>query len=143
MQGFLLGKYLASDDYAVEIVRVQIVAEAILIGEFYRAPTGDINRRRSDIPLPITFTGRDIPGKNEVRQSRERNVMRPADTRFEHSPAPNRNARGHAKVVDLLSRTESAYAPQFYIDNPACLKANGLLSMMRSANTFIQTDRRL
>ena len=59
----------------------------------------DSNLRLNNIFRPIAFTRRDVPRQYEVGQGRERNVLRPANSRFQHTPAPHRNSLLLAEVV--------------------------------------------
>src|SRR5260370_42632644 len=59
-----------------------------------------LDLRRHDVLRPITLRRRDIPRKPEIRQSRERNVVRPSNAGLEHPPAPHRDAVLLTKIVD-------------------------------------------
>ena len=52
--------------------------------------------RIDDVLRPISFARGHITRQREIRQSRNRNVVRTANSGFQHSPAPDRHAIGFA-----------------------------------------------
>src|SRR5580704_2518788 len=75
--------------------------------------------RLDNVLVPIPTAGADVARQRKVRQRRERNVMRPPDTRLQHSSAPNRHAILLAQIVDTLRDRVTADASHLDVDNLA------------------------
>jgi hypothetical protein len=60
--------------------------------------------------LPVTARGRDVARQREVRQRRQRDVVRPANARLQHAAAPHRNAALRRRIVDRDRLAEAADA---------------------------------
>ena len=103
---------------ADEIV-VEFVAEARLVANGDGAARRGLDRRLDDVARPVALAGRNIARQHEIGQRGQRDVVRPADARFQHAAAPYRNARRLRHVVHALGFGESAHAPQLDIDDAA------------------------
>ena len=112
--------------------------------------------RTAIVPLGVISTGGTMmsrfqyrlladtsPGSVKFLQRRQRHIVRPSDPRLQHPSAPHRNPGPLANVVQLLRLREPAHAPQLDIHDPARLHRDRLFGMMRRADAFIETDRRL
>src|ERR1700733_2088936 len=108
----------------------------------------DRHFRLDDVLVPVAAAGTDVPRQREVGQRRERNVMRPADTRLQHSPTPNGHAVLLAHIVDPLRDSVTADASHLDVDDFASaekdrrarllLRMNALLQANRSVELFLQ-----
>ena len=66
--------------------------------------------------------------------------MRASDTGLQHPAAPHRNAGRLRHIVDALRLGEPAHAPQLNIDDAAGAHLNGLLGVVRGANTLVEAN---
>src|SRR5437868_11097441 len=58
------------------------------------------NWRINDVLIPIAFRRRNIARQRKAVQSRHCDIVSPADTGFEHSSAPDRDAFGQRKLLN-------------------------------------------
>src|SRR5204863_370131 len=86
---------------------------------FDRALTTDGYRRLDNILFPVPRRGRNIAGQGETGQRRERNVVGPADSCFEHSSTPDGHPSLFCKRLNSFGFSKSADATEFDIDNAA------------------------
>ena len=110
-----------------------------------RAPCLGVHRplRRDDVALPVARARAQIARKAEVRQRRERHVVRAADAALEHAAAPDGNSVRVADIVNRLRLRESADAPGLDVDDPPAPSA--IMSSARSTlgDRLVEADRRL
>ena len=102
------------------------------------ALVGDFDGRLDDVFIPITVAGRNISRQGEARQRRHSNVMGPADSGFEHSATPHRDATLEAGGLHQFRFGMSADAAEFKVDNAARFQFDGGDSVSRVVDAFVQ-----
>src|SRR6185295_5295801 len=96
--------------------QVDCEADARRVRNFDRAACADCHGRIDDVFFPVTRTRRDVAGQSESRERRHRNVMRTADSGFEHAAAPDRNLIITRYSFDPLCFLMPADATEFHVD---------------------------
>src|SRR6185312_13869594 len=123
-------------------VHIDLITKAGIVANLNGSARRDFNGRLDDVTCPISLARGDIAGKNEIRQSGQRDVMGAPNAGFKHASTPDRNARGLRNVVNALRFREAANAAELDVDDAAGAKADRLFGMMRRAYAFIETNRR-
>ena len=106
------------------------------------------------VPLDVTSTSgtmmssfqylfeAETSGHNESRKGRHCDILRPPDSGFEHSAAPDRNSPLAAKGLELPGFCMSSHPAEFDIDDPASSDAQRFARVINAQDRFVQTDRR-
>ena len=71
-----------------------------------------------DVLFPVARAGREIAGQREVRQRRQRHVVRAADAALQHATAPHGNSVRLTQVMNRLRYGESADSARLDVDDP-------------------------
>src|SRR5207248_1039955 len=90
--------------------------------------------------VPIALARRDVARPDKTSLRGHGDVMRPADTGFNHAPAPYGNPASDAVFLDSAGLAVAAHAPQFDIDHAARAGLHGCGGVAEVANRFIQAD---
>src|SRR5579864_6904231 len=95
---------------------------------------------RNNVFCPVALAGRHVAGQREIRQRRERNVVRAPDAGLQHPAAPHRDAVLLADVVNVTRHGESAHTAKLYIDDLARAQFHGRARLLFGMHAFIQAN---
>jgi hypothetical protein len=118
------------------------VTNSRILGYANRTIRSQFDRGCDDVCIPVASACRNIARQSETGKGRHRDVMGAADTRFEHTAAPNGHAPIMARLLQFSSFAVTADLPHFDVNDAASLQFNGRLSMPGVVNTLVETDRR-
>src|SRR5580700_10385246 len=108
-----------------------------------RAPRRDGHFRLDDVLVPVAAAGTDVAGQGEVRQRRKRNVMRPSNSGFQHSPAPHRHAVLLAQIMDTLRDAVATHASHLDIDDLARAEKDRRARLLFGMDALVKANRRI
>src|ERR1700676_2205626 len=126
-----------------DTVAARVVADARPRRHANRALRRDGHFRLDDVLVPVAPARTDVAGQREIRKRRERNVMRPADTRLQHSAAPHRHAILLAQVMDTLRDGVTADTPHLDVDDFARSQKNRRARLLFGMDALVQANRRI
>src|SRR6266478_1662763 len=112
------------------------------VWDLNHALLGDRYLRFDNVLAPVAFAGGDISRQREIGKRRERDVMDAADTRLQHTSAPDRHAVLLAKVVNEARLREAPDTSQLDIDNAASSESNRGTRLPFGMHTFVEANRR-
>src|SRR2546425_991153 len=94
----------------------------------------------NDVFLPVTLRRGNIPRQVEIRERGEGNVMGAANSGFQHTPAPHRDAVALGDVVNLNGLGKSADAADLDIDDSAGTALQSECRGPRMHDRFIEAN---
>src|SRR4030095_6029046 len=105
------GESLAPHSQSLDQIDPRLEADSWRGRNSNRAVARDGDLGLDDVPSPVTLAGRNVARQREVWPRGERDVMRPADARLQHSAAPH----GHAALLAQVMYASRLRVPS----NPA------------------------
>src|SRR5438105_427831 len=136
-----LAQDLAPNGEPLDAVAPRLVTDTRAWGHANSSLWRDGHFGIDDVFGPIALAGRDVAGQREIRERGERDIVRAADSGFEHAAAPDGNAVILAEIVDAPRRRESAHAAELHIDDAAGAQRNGSLRVLFGMDALVEADR--
>src|SRR5207253_10229969 len=114
--------------------------EAGVIPDF-NCPAGcNLDRRLDDVARPVAPARRDIAREDEIGESGESDIVGAADTRFQHTAAPDRDTCRSGGIVHQASFAKSTHPAQLDINDAARTQPDRLLGVVRGADALVQAE---
>jgi len=104
------GEVVLAGGDAGDAVEAGSEADAGGLGDFYGALWGDGYFGVDYVFGPITVTGGDVAGEREIGEGGHGDVLRAADTGFEHAAAPDGDGVFLAEIVNAFGLEKTADA---------------------------------
>src|SRR5690348_4575888 len=108
-----------------------------------RSARGDFDFGLDDIFVPVALARGDVARKSKARERGHRDIVRAANSGFEHAAAPHRDRVRAASVFDALRFAVSADPAKLDIDNAAGFQLYSGQSMPGIVDAFIEANRGL
>src|ERR1044072_1436655 len=99
----------------------------------------DRHRRLDNIFMPVTRAGGNVAGQSKSGESGHGDVVRAANSRFEHAAAPDGNSLPSRNGFDAFRLTVTADSAQLQIYYAASAEANCMLSISSCLYRLVQT----
>src|SRR5690606_28799017 len=105
-----------------------------------RAVRPELEGRLYNVPAPVAVAGGRCIRSAKVRASRQGDVERPADPRFDHPAAPDGDPRLGAQVVDADGSGVAADASGLDVHDPPALERDRVGATARARYGLVQAD---
>ena len=99
-------------------------------------------RLSDDIAVPIARTRRQVTRQREVRKRRESDVVRPADSRFEHATAPDWNSGVGATVVNGQRLLKATNPSGLEVNDASAAECEHFFGAGVAGDAFVEADGR-
>src|SRR5688572_6271818 len=103
----------------------------------------ECERFAGNVARIITVRSRNVTGQRKARQRSQCQVRGAAHVRFQHAPAPDRDARLTTQLMDFDCLARTANAPGLDVDHAASLHFERVARMARREDRFVQADGRV
>src|SRR6266496_337912 len=77
--------------FSSNVIQIDFKSESWFVWHLDGAIVGHFHLWHDHVSCKVTRAGRDVSGKRESRQARERDIVGATDARFQHSAAPDRD----------------------------------------------------